>query len=298
MTADANLFFCGAVVLSAISFSMLGWLAVRTLSESARSFVGEYSQSTAKQFEDLFLFIPPRRIAELGWVCAVMAFLAIAPLVLSSGNPVLVPAGIVCGLIAAFCAFRLPGHMLVFMKNRRRKKFDGQLVDALGQMSNALKAGFSITQAFESVAKNGENPIAQEFGVFLQQQRIGVGFLDALKGMGRRVGSEDLDLVIAAMEIARRTGGNLTEIFDKISLTIRERMRIERRVMTLTAQGRMQGIVVGAMPLVVGAGMAILRPEIMMPYLKSPQGLAGIAAVVVLVTLGALSIRKIIRVDV
>ncbi|MGI6098732.1 MAG: type II secretion system F family protein, partial [Kiritimatiellia bacterium] len=114
----------------------------------------------------------------------------------------------------------------------------------------------------------------------------------------RRVGSEDLELVCSAMEIARRTGGNLTEIFEKISLTIRERMRIERRVMTLTAQGRLQGVIVGAMPLVVALTMIAFRPEMMLPYLRSPGGMSAIAAVIVLVTLGALMIRKIIRIDV
>ncbi|MBR0057231.1 MAG: type II secretion system F family protein, partial [Kiritimatiellae bacterium] len=156
----------------------------------------------------------------------------------------------------------------------------------------------SITQAFESVVENAEKPIAQEFRVFLQQQRVGISFSAALEALSRRVGRDDLDLVCSAMEIARRTGGNLTEIFDKIALTIRERMRIERRVMTLTAQGRMQGLIVGSMPFIVGAGMAVMRPEIMMPFLRSPQGLAAVAAVLVLVALGAAVIRKIVRIDV
>ena len=100
------------------------------------------------------------------------------------------------------------------------------------------------------------------------------------------------------MDISRKTGGNLTEVFDKISQTIRERMRIERRVLTLTAQGRMQGWIVGSMPIVVGLAMFFFRPEVMIPYLHTPAGLASIAAVIVLLTLGGLVIRKIIRIDV
>ena len=184
------------------------------------------------------------------------------------------------------------------MRDRRRKRFNEQLVEALGQVSNALKAGFSITQAFETVVQNGENPIAQEFEVFLQQQRVGVSFQEALDNLNRRVGSEDLELVCGAMDISRKTGGNLTEVFDKISQTIRERMRIERRVLALTAQGRMQGWIVGSMPVVVGVAMCFFRPEIMIPYLRTPAGLASIAAVIVLLTLGGLVIRKIIRIDV
>ena len=82
-------------------------------------------------------------------------------------------------------------------------------------MSNALKAGFSITQAFESVVKDGENPIAQEFDVLLQQTRVGVSFSDALVNMEKRVGSDDLSLVVVAIETARKTGGNLTEVFEQ-----------------------------------------------------------------------------------
>ena len=297
MTGEA-LVFWGATGAVALTFGLLAWVVLRSFSEGAISYAGEYSDTTSRQFEDIFLFIPARRIAEAGWACATIAFLLFAGLLFNPAKPVSIIVGVALGLAAGFGAFQLPRQFLAWMRERRRRKFNEQLVEALGQMSNALRAGFSITQAFESVVQNAENPIAQEFEVFLQQQRVGIGFSAALSALDRRVGSEDLNLVCAAMDIARRTGGNLTEIFDKISLTIRERMRIERRVMTLTAQGRMQGMIVGAMPFVVGIGMAALRPEIMMPYLRSPQGMAGIAAVITLVTLGGLVIRKIVKIDV
>ena len=287
-----------AIALFALSFATLAWVILSSFSEGAIAYAGEYSDSTARELEDIFLFIPPRRVAEAGWALAAMAFLLFAGLLFNPDKPVFMLVGVSLGLAAGFGAFQLPRQFLALLRERRRRKFNEQLVEALGQMSNALRAGFSITQAFESVVENSENPIAQEFRVFLQQQRVGIGFSAALESLDKRVGSDDLNLVCSAMEIARRTGGNLTEIFDKIALTIRERMRIERRVMTLTAQGRMQGIIVGAMPFFVGVGMAVFRPEIMMPYLRTPQGLAAVAAVIVLVTLGALVIRKIVKIDV
>jgi tight adherence protein B len=134
------------------------------------------------------------------------------------------------------------------LRARRLAAFNLQLVDALVSMSNALRAGFSIQQAFESIVKEGKKPIAQEFSVFLQQMRIGVRFEDALKNLEERVGSEDLTLMVRAVEIARQTGGNLTETFDRIADTIRERSRIEGRIKALTAMGRLQGIVVGLIP--------------------------------------------------
>jgi tight adherence protein B len=165
-------------------------------------------------------------------------------------------------------------------------------------MSNALKAGFSITQTFESVARDGENPIAQEFDVFLHQTRVGVSFSDALHNLEERVGSDDLKLVVLAIETARQTGGNLTEIFEQISTTIRERMRIENRIRTLTSQGKLQGIVVGAMPLVIGLVLTILDPGMMIPFFHSIVGIIIIAAIIMLVSMGGMIIRKIIRIDV
>ena len=295
---NSHVLFWLALPASGLCFGLLAFVLLRALTAGARAYTGQYSDATSRQFEDIFLFIPARRIAEAGWACGLAAFLLLTLLLFNPRDPLRTAVALAAGLVAGAAAFQLPRQFLLVLRNRRRRRFNGQLVEALSQISNALRAGFSITQAFETVVANGENPIAQEFEVFLQQMRVGINFSDALANLDQRVGSEDLELVCSAMEIARRTGGNLTEIFDKISLTIRERMRIEQRVMTLTAQGRLQGVIVGAMPLVVGVAMSVFRPEMMGPYLRSPNGLAAIAAVLVLITLGALMIRKIIRIDV
>ncbi|MBR3086668.1 MAG: type II secretion system F family protein [Kiritimatiellae bacterium] len=295
---SASLCLWGGMCLFAVAFGLLAWVLLAAFSDGAVAYTGEYSDSTTRALEDVFLFIPARRVVESGFALAAMAFLLFASLMFDIERPGMTVVGLGLGIIAAFGAFQLPRQLLAYMRERRRRKFNEQLVDALVQMSNALRAGFSITQAFESVVQNSEKPLAQEFRVFLQQQRVGISFSDALAALDRRVGSDDLSLVCSAMEIARRTGGNLTEILDKIAMTVRERLRIERRVLALTAQGRLQGAIVGAMPFVVGIAMAVLRPGIMMPYLRTPQGLAAMGAVLVLVALGALVIRKIIRIDV
>lgn len=181
---------------------------------------------------------------------------------------------------------------------RRREKFNSQLPEALATMSNALRAGFSISQAFESVVEQGEKPMSEEFAILQQQLRIGMSFEDALESMAGRVGSDDLSLVTTAILVSRKTGGNVTEIFDKISETIRGRMKIERKVKTLTAQGRMQGLVVSAMPVFLCLVMCVLKPKMMIPFLTSATGLLCMGATGVLITLGWLMIRKIIKIDV
>ena len=181
---------------------------------------------------------------------------------------------------------------------RRRDRFNAQLPEALATMSNALRAGFSISQAFDSVVEQGDKPMSEEFEILQRQLRIGMSLEDALESMSNRVGSEDLTLVTTAILISRKTGGNVTEIFDKISETIRGRMRIERRVKTLTAQGRLQGVVVSLMPIFLGFVMTLIRPGLMLPFLCSAVGVLSIVVTCALVTLGWLMIRKIIKIDV
>ena len=179
-----------------------------------------------------------------------------------------------------------------------REKFNLQLPEALATMSNALRAGFSISQAFETVVESCDKPMSEEFAILQQQLRIGMTFEQALESMSERVGSDDLTLVTTAILISRKTGGNVTEIFDKISNTIRGRLKIERKVKTLTAQGRFQGIIVSAMPILLGAAMTAIKPDMMLPFFFSWTGLAAVTGMTVLIVLGWIMISKIIKIDV
>ena len=185
-----------------------------------------------------------------------------------------------------------------YLDARRRERFNLQLPEALATMSNALRAGFSISQAFDSVVEQGEAPINEEFAILQQQLRIGMSFEDALESLSQRVGSEDLTLVTTAILVSRKTGGNVTEIFDKISETIRGRMKVKRKIKSLTAQGRLQGIVVSVMPLFLGVVMTMLKPKLMIPFLTSTPGLLSVLGMFALIALGWLMIRRIIRIDV
>ena len=190
------------------------------------------------------------------------------------------------------------GPLARYLDSKRREKFNLQLPEALATMSNALRAGFSISQAFDSVVEQGDKPMSEEFAILQQQLKIGMSFEDALESLSQRVGSDDLMLVTTAILISRKTGGNVTEIFDKISETIRGRMRIERKVKTLTAQGRLQGIVVSAMPLFLGLIMTLIKPGLMIPFLTSLTGILAVLVMCALIFVGWLMIRKIIKIAV
>lgn len=295
---NATILYWSAIAAVGAAFAGFAWLFVSALNEGAGNYASQMGEETSRQFEDVFMFIPPAKIAQLGRLAAPTAFFLFFIPLFSLSSAASTMAGVVLGLAAGAFVFTLPARYVRILRERRRVKFNEQLVDALGTMSNALRAGFSINQAFESVANIGDKPIAQEFNVLLQQMRVGLPFDAALASLDKRVGSDDLTLVCTSIDIARRTGGNLTDIFDKISETIRGRMRIERRVRTLTAQGRLQGIIVSLMPFVLGLAMTVMKPDVMLPFLTSLKGgiCIGIAAALVLV--GWLFIRKIIRIDV
>ena len=295
---NATILYWSAIAAVGAAFAGFAWLFVSALNEGAGNYASQMGEETSRQFEDVFMFIPPAKIAQLGRLAAPTAFFLFFIPLFSLSSAASTMAGVVLGLAAGAFVFTLPARYVRILRERRRVKFNEQLVDALGTMSNALRAGFSINQAFESVANIGDKPIAQEFNVLLQQMRVGLPFDAALASLDKRVGSDDLTLVCTSIDIARRTGGNLTDIFDRISETIRGRMRIERRVRTLTAQGRLQGIIVSLMPFVLGLAMTVMKPDVMLPFLTSVKGgiCIGIAAALVLV--GWLFIRKIIRIDV
>ena len=287
-----------APALLGLSFGGFAFTIARAMGSGAGSYADSMSEETARQFEDLFLFIPAKRIREIGWAAAGAVFMLFAVPFFDLDNMVSTAAGLILGLVFGGLALMAPAKLVLVMREKRRQKFNIQLVDALGSMSNALRAGFSINQAFETVVQTGEKPISQEFGVMLQQMRVGMNFYDALQSLDKRVGSDDLTLVVTSIDIARRTGGNLTEIFDKISLTIRERMRIERRVLTLTAQGRLQGIIVACMPGILGGAMTFLKPDLMLPFFKSVNGMIAVGATALLIAGGWFFISKIIKIDV
>jgi tight adherence protein B len=284
--------------LVGLAFAGFAYTIVRAMGSGAGAYTESMSEETSRQFEDLFLFIPAKRIAEIGRAAAAAVFLFCFIPLFDLDNPVSTSAGLALGMSFGTLALMAPTRLVEMLRRKRRVKFNIQLVEALGSMSNALRAGFSINQAFETVVQNGEKPISQEFGVMLQQMRVGMNFYDALQSLDKRVGSDDLTLVVTAIDIARRHGGNLTEIFDKIGLTIRERMRIERRVMTLTSQGRLQGVIVACMPAVLGALMTFIKPGLMLPFFKSANGVAAIGITVLLIGAGWFCISKIIKIDV
>ncbi len=180
----------------------------------------------------------------------------------------------------------------------RIKAFEGQLPDALSLMANSLKSGYSFLQAMEVCSRELPDPLAGEFAQVMKEVRVNIPIEDAMLNLTRRVPSDDLDLIVTAVLIQRQVGGNLAEVLDKISATIRERLKILGEIKTLTAQGRLSGWIVSLLPVALGLILYILNPEYMGAMFEYPIGWAMIGAGLISQFIGIIIIRSIISLEV
>jgi len=200
-------------------------------------------------------------------------------------------------VILVVIGFIIPQAYLKHKQNARLQAFNLQLGDALVIMANALRAGFGFHQTMETVRKEMPPPIAAEFAWTLREMNLGFSYEEALTNLSKRVGSEDLDIVVSGIIIQRKVGGNLAEVLDNISATIRERVRIKREIRVLTAQGRLSGLIIGILPLVLVFAMLVINPGYFNVMLREPAGVAVLAAGGVLEVLGIIIIRRLTDID-
>ena len=203
-------------------------------------------------------------------------------------------------IIGAVIGFLLPGWYVGRQQKRRLTRFNDQLSDMINLMVNGLRAGYSTMQAMEAVSKEMPAPICDEFRRVVQEMQIGITMEAALENLLRRIPSPDLDFMVTAMNVQRQVGGNLSEILDTISFTIRERVRIKGEIRTLTAQVRTSGSVLSLIPVGLTLILWFLNPE----YLLSLQGggpycvIGVIVAVVFLIGSGYAIMMKISDIEV
>jgi tight adherence protein B len=208
-------------------------------------------------------------------------------------------------LVGALIGFMLPRFWLNRRKNGRLNAFNKQLPDTITLIANALRAGSSFLQAIELVVRESRPPISTEFSRVIREVNLGLPFEQALENMVRRVRSDDLELMATAISIQHQVGGNLAEILDSISYTIRERIRIKGEIRTLTAQQRLSGYVVGFLPIGLAGFLFVAAPGFMDPMFFNPPGIAGLPAGVIILLFGGIMmfigfmlIRKIVDIEV
>jgi tight adherence protein B len=234
----------------------------------------------------------PLRAAE--WMLihvAVAIGAAIILLLISGGKIIPTLIGLVLGLV-------LPWVYLGFKEGRRTSAFLAQLPDTLQMIAGSLSAGYSMPQAIDTVVREGSQPISGEFNRALVEARLGVPIEDAMEGIADRMKSRDFAWVVMAIRIQREVGGNLAELLTTVSNTLRERETLRRQVRVLSAEGRLSAWILGLLPIVFALYLVIAQPKYLKPLVSEALGWFLIVIGVVLLTVGALWMRKAVKVEV
>lgn len=216
-----------------------------------------------------------------------------APYLLVGGG-----VGLLVGAVVAVVGFQAPAFWMSQRRSGRRKKLEEQLPEALSLVSNSLKAGFGLLQSLNQAAERLEHPISTELRQTIHEMNIGANADEALLELAERSDSYDLDLVVTAMLIQRSVGGNLSEILDTVSETMRERVRIRGEIQTLTAQQQLTGIVIGLLPVAVGGMFLLISPEYISTLFTTTFGKVMLGAAVLLEAVGIMVIRRILAIEV
>ncbi len=237
-----------------------------------------------------------RKMQQSGW-----------PFLGSEFQVVLLGCGVIGAFVLGLLTMTLVNALLGFVAGcivcmmvlsisiqRRQKAFVNQLGDMLTMIANALRAGFSFMQALDHIAGEMDDPVKSEVRRVVTDVNVGMPLEEALNNMTDRVNSPDFNLVVAAVLIQRQVGGNLAQILDTISETINERVRMRREISSLTAQGRMSGMILGVLPFGIAAAIQIISPGYLNPLFTSVMGKMALAGSGVMMLIGFAVIRNII----
>lgn len=246
-----------------------------------------------EKLEFLFIEIPQDRLTYMLLGSSVGLGLFVFLLLGLVGSWIL---GTIMGGIMAFIGFKAPRWIIDFLVEKRIKAYSGQMVDALQLLANGIRAGLSVPQSIGMIVEEMPAPISQEFNVLLQQNRIGMPLEECFENLAKRVPLEDNDMFVSSINILRETGGNLAETFDTIVEVIRERVRLQQKVDTYTAQGMFQGMTIGSMPFLLGLVYYLQDPASMTPLFTTPLGLVFLFVAVLLDFAGIYVIMKIVKI--
>jgi len=234
--------------------------------------VAKWTEAFNRQFIDIkvhyLVFIPAGLFAILGLLTLnLLAFMFLT-------------------LLGMFIGLKTPNIVLNHMKIKRGLKIDTQLMDGLILLGNALRSGLDVVQGFDMVSKDLLPPISDEFGLVIKNYQLGMPFEGALSVMEERVTSKMLSYMIRAIVLQRQMGGNLTKVFERIVVDIREEFKLEEKTKAMTAQQRIQSIVVGIMPWIMLSVMFMFQPEVMIRFYSSPLGMGVLFGCAVWIAIG------------
>ncbi len=256
--------------------------------------IGEYVQRFHFAADLKQLIVHAGSKASVGGVIGSSLLIAVALAFLAHSAIDFLPLDIAAAVAGAASRW----GMLKFQKSLRLNKFTLALPDAIELMARALRAGHSMNSAVEIVAEQSVAPLDAEFGVVFQQQKFGIPFRDAILQLGERVPSKDLHFLITAILVQKETGGDLTEILDRTTTVIRERVRIEGEIRTYTAQGRLTGWILAGLPIAMLILINLITPGYSHILFHDPVGHELLTTGAALILVGGFIISRIVDIQV
>lgn len=206
---------------------------------------------------------------------------------------------LVMGIVSAFAGFFAPRIYLSMTIGKRLRQFESQLPDTISLWVNALRSGYSVPQAMEAIARDAPEPTATEFKRVVQEMQIGIPMPAALGHLLERIESDDLDLIVTAVNIQREVGGNLAEILDVIGYTVRERIKLKGEIRVLTAQGRITGYLISFLPIILALFLYSINPQYMGNLFENRGcGWPMLGLGLTMIGIGAAVINKIVDIDI
>ena len=241
-----------------------------------------------QRLAESFLFVDSRRYAAL---------LVVVVVGVATGVTLLARNGLL-GSAAGAATLLVPAILSRRLRIRRHRRLLYQLPDGLDLLAASLRSGLGLVPALQHLAAHQQPPLAQELALVVRKQRLGSTMEEALEDMHRSIGGAEVALFVTAVVVVRQLGGNLSEILARLGQILREKQAMERKIAALTAQGRLQARIVGLLPVVLLVVMTRMEPHAMSLMYSTPQGWATLMVLVVLELVGALLLRRLVRIDV
>lgn len=277
--------FAFLVFMAVLGLTLLLSFAARQLLYRGQN---RFARDSQMGLKSLFIFADP----VLLWKLNLMLLAVLPVLTWWASGSVVVAAG------AAFLILLLPRLIMRWLQKRRLDRLHAQLPDALMMLASGLRSGANLQQAMEGLSRDLSPPISQELGLVVREQRLGAAFEDAIDHLAERIPSPDVQLVASALRISREVGGSLADTVARLGETIRKRLMMEQKIKSLTAQGRLQGIVMTALPALIILALLQIEPQAMGALFSTTQGWAVLAVAILCEILGYFWIRKIVSIEV
>ncbi|MCU7876934.1 MAG: type II secretion system F family protein [Candidatus Thiodiazotropha sp. (ex Lucinoma borealis)] len=281
-----DIYFVLAILFAGISVMI--WVLLTFSMQGFERYQSAFTEQTESKLENLFLFVDTKKVFLLN---VLSLFVLPVGVYFLTGSLFYVAVLIIALLV-------MPKLLLMRLEIRRKAKLIAALPDALSQIASGMTAGQTFLSALETMVKETRGPISQEFSLVLREQRMGKSLAEAMDNLAERVQTEELDLVVTATQIANEVGGNLSEIFKRLSVSLRCKMEMEGKIKALTSQGILQGWVVGMLPFFIIGALYFVDRENIAPIFSNLLGWIFLAIILIFEIIGGLMIRKIVNIDI